>query len=92
MSDDLKLVKQLEKEIGIKFERVSLEKIGNWQVTGFAADDNGRVRSLKIRNKNKRRLPALLSKFQRLEKLDLAGNKINDISSLKELKNLKIKS
>jgi internalin A len=36
-----------------------------------------------------RHLPATLPKFQQLEKLVLAENQVNDISSLKELKNLK---
>jgi Leucine-rich repeat (LRR) protein len=87
-SDDLKLIEQLEKETGIKFERVSLKEIWIYDVTGFAADDNGRVRGLAIRSKKLLRLPALLSKFQRLEKLFLVGNEISDISSLKELKGL----
>jgi internalin A len=88
MSDDLKLVKQLEKEIGIELRRVPLERIGDIGVTGFAADDNWRVRGLAIWKKNLLRLPALLSKFQRLEKLILSDNQILDISSLKELKGL----
>ncbi|MCX6584105.1 MAG: leucine-rich repeat domain-containing protein [Candidatus Aminicenantes bacterium] len=89
-SDDLKRVKQFEKETGITLQRVSLEDIGEVEVTGFAADDNGRARGLSIRGKKRLRLPALLSKFQRLEKLVLPYNQISDISSLKELKNLKI--
>jgi len=88
MSDDLKLVQQLEKETGIKLERVPLKKIGRWEVTGFAADDNGRVWGLAIYEKKLRRLPAQLSKFQGLEHLGLGVNQISDISSLKELKGL----
>ncbi len=88
MSDDLKLVQQLEKETGIKLKRDPLEEIGRYDVTGFAADDNGRVRGLAIWGEKLRRLPTLLSKFQRLEKLDLSMNQISDISNLKELKGL----
>jgi small GTP-binding protein len=88
MSDDLKLVKQLQKKTGIKLKRVSLEEIGDWKVTGFEADDNGRVRGLAIWDIEMRYPPALLSKFQRLEKLGLGINQISDISSLKELKGL----
>ncbi|MCP5103904.1 MAG: hypothetical protein GY950_11020, partial [bacterium] len=73
MSEDLKRVEQLEKETGIKFERVPLKEMGLRSVTGFAADDNGRVRGLSIVGEELFRLPALLSKFQRLEKLVLAG-------------------
>jgi len=88
MSDDLKLIEQLEKETGITLKRVSLEVIGNSAVTGFAVDDDGRVRGLAIWSKELLRLPAPLSKFQRLEKLALPYNQISDISCLKELKGL----
>jgi small GTP-binding protein len=89
-SDDLTLIEQLEKEVGIELLRVPLEEIGEYYVTGFAADDNGRVRGLAIWEKKLLRLSVLLSKFQRLEKLVLAVNQISDISSLKELKGLTI--
>ncbi|MFC2146235.1 COR domain-containing protein [Acidobacteriota bacterium] len=85
---DLEFVRQLEKKTGITLMRLSLEKINKNGVTGFAVDDNGRVRSLAISNKKLRRLPALLSKFQRLEKLVLNNNQISDISNLNELKGL----
>jgi len=88
MSDDLKLVEQLQKETGIELERYSLEKIGKITINGFAADDNGRVRGLAIWHQKRLRLPALLSKFQRLEKLVLPSNQISDISGIKELKGL----
>jgi internalin A len=88
MSDDLKLVQQLEKEIGIQLKRVHMKEIGRYDVTGFEADHNGWVRGLAIWGENLPCLPALLSKFQRLEKLVLKFNQISDISSLKELKGL----
>ncbi|MCU0285637.1 MAG: leucine-rich repeat domain-containing protein [Acidobacteria bacterium] len=90
MSDDLKLIEQLEKETGIKLDRFSLEEIGGYKVTGFAADDNGRVRGLAIWEKKLRCLPAPLSKLQRLEKLVLADTQISDMSNLKELKRLTV--
>lgn len=90
MSDDLKLIEQLEKEMGIKLERISLERIETHGNTGFAADNKGRVRGLSIFGKRLQGLPTLLSKFQRLEKLVLYNNRINDISSLKELKRLTV--
>ncbi len=89
MSDDLRLVKQLQKETGIELPQIPMEKIVEFGVIGFAADNNGRVRGLAIWAKKLLRPPALLSKFQRLEKLTLWGTKISDISILKELKNLK---
>ncbi|HLP45294.1 MAG TPA: TIR domain-containing protein [Candidatus Deferrimicrobium sp.] len=87
-SDDLTLIEQLQKETGITLKRVPLEGIGSYKVNGFAADDDGAVRGLAICDKKLLRLPALLSKFQRLEKLVLMLNQISDISSLKELKGL----
>ncbi len=88
MSDDLKLIEQFEKETGIKLEPITMAEMGLQDVFGFAADDNGRVRGLTIWNKKLLRLPALLSKFQGLEKLVLVSTEISDISSLKELKGL----
>jgi internalin A len=87
-SDDLKLIQQLQLRMLLKLQRVPLERIGVDFKICFAADDNGRVQGLSIREKKLRRLPALLSKFQGLEKLALRGNQISDISSLKELKEL----
>ncbi|MCX6580349.1 MAG: leucine-rich repeat domain-containing protein, partial [Candidatus Aminicenantes bacterium] len=87
-TDDLKLIEQLQKETGITLKRVPMEEIGRYDVTGFAADDNGRVRGLSIWEKKLLRLPALLSKFQQLEKLALIGTQISDISSLNQLKGL----
>lgn len=46
LSDDLKLIKQFEREIGIELKRVFLHTIGKEPVTGFAADNNGWVNHL----------------------------------------------
>jgi hypothetical protein len=65
-----------------------MNEIGFYGLTGFAVDDNWRVRGLAICDEELRRPPALLSKFQRLERLAILGTQIRDISSLKELKGL----
>ncbi len=88
MTNDLDLVKQLEKEIGKKLKQVPLKKIGKGAITAFAKDDNGNVKGLSIFKVKLTGVPAVLSKFQRLEKLVLYDTQIKDISSLKELKGL----
>jgi hypothetical protein len=89
MTNDLDLVKQLEKEIGIKLKQVPLEMIGKKPLTAFAKDDNGNVKGLSIFKVKLTGVPAVLTKFQKLEKLFLYDTQIKDISSLKELKGLK---
>ncbi len=88
MTNDLDLVKQLEKEIGKKLKQVPLKEIGKKAITAFAKDDNGHAKGLSILSVKLPRLPAVLSKFQRLETLVLYETQISDISSLKELKGL----
>ena len=88
MTNDLDLVKQLEKEIRKKLRQVPLKEIGTVPMTAFAKEDNGHVKGLSICGVKLNCVPAVISKFQRLEKLDLAFNQISDISSLKELEGL----
>jgi hypothetical protein len=86
MTNDLDLVKELEREIGIKLKQVPLKKIGKGAITAFAKDDNGHVKGLSIFKVKLTGVPAVLSEFKRLEKLVLYDTRIKDISSLKELK------
>ncbi|MFC2145968.1 COR domain-containing protein [Acidobacteriota bacterium] len=86
MTKDLELLKQLEKEIGIKLMQVPLERITTETLIGFAADDNGHVKGLSLCDLRLTRVPELLTKFQQLEQLDLYKTQISDVSSLKELK------
>jgi len=69
-------------------EQVPLERIGKEVLTGFAKEHNGLVKALSICEVKLTGVPAVLSKFQRLEKLVLFDNLIRDISNLKELKGL----
>ena len=48
MSDDLKLVEQLEKEIGMELERVPMEKIVGYGVTGFIFSQQSNQRYIKL--------------------------------------------
>ncbi len=81
-------LKQLEKEIGNELEQIALKWIGVDPLTAFAKDDKGHVKGLSIFHLILARVPAILPKFQRLEKLVLVRNQISDISSLKDLKGL----
>ena len=85
MTKELELLKQLEKEIGTKLAQVPLERIGRQVMNAFAADHRGQVTGLSLCDLKLKRVPALLSTFTTLEKLDLYKNQISDISSLKEL-------
>ncbi|MCP4150344.1 MAG: leucine-rich repeat protein, partial [bacterium] len=87
MSDDLRLIKQLEEETGIKFKQVPMGKIGA-VVNGFATDNKGRVQGLVIWHEKLSPFPEFISKLQLLEKLIIYNTQISDISSLKELKRL----
>ena len=81
MSDDLKLINQLEREIGIKLQRRSQEEIGHIDISGFVADDEGRVQELAIRSRKMPCPPVLFSKFQGLEKLELSTDVISSLNS-----------
>ncbi|MCP4219939.1 MAG: AAA family ATPase [bacterium] len=89
MSDDLKLVEQLETEIGIKLPRIALEQIGRQDITGFAADDKDRVKGLSIWNHKLKVIPTQILKLKHLEKLALVDTHISDISSLHQLTKIK---
>lgn len=88
MNNDLELVKQLENELGIPLKPIDLRGLEVSLFAGFAADAKGRVRGLSLRACKLHRPPAMLPKFQSLEKLVLSANQISDISNLKELKGL----
>lgn len=88
MTDDLALIKELEKEIGKKLPRHNFANIMSYRNVGFAADDEGRVTGLNLEKMEIKAIPALLPRFQNLEKLDLYNNQIRDISPLAKLTNL----
>jgi hypothetical protein len=86
---DLKFIKQIEKELNIKLEK--LDEI-SWTSKGYTLNQNGQVIGLglcdcKIVNLN--RIISPLKELTSLTQLYLPSNQLSDISPLKELINLK---
>ena len=86
MADDLELIKQLEKETGEKLKRREFDDV--WTKKGFSMDENGNVNGLNLDGMELEKIPPLITRFHQLKKLFSRGNKISDISMLKELGNL----
>jgi Leucine-rich repeat (LRR) protein len=88
MSDDLKLVKQLEKEIGRNLVKRDIERIIESNQQGYALDEHKNVVGLNLSGFKLLGLPKSLSFFRHLEKLRLSGNNLNDFSGLEDLSSL----
>jgi internalin A len=72
MEKDLELIKQLEKEIGIKLEKVPFPQIDIAQTPCFSIDENKHVTGLNIDNiKLYHSFPTSLPNFYHLKKLSL---------------------
>jgi internalin A len=85
---DLDIIKQIEKELNIKLEK--LDKI-EWGSRGYTLNQNGQVTGLglfgcKINNLN--RIISPLKELINLMTLDLRDKQLSDISPLKDLMNL----
>jgi internalin A len=89
MAEDLKLIKQWEKEIDEKLKQCKFDEILKSFNKGFSMDKNGNVNGLNLDQMELEKIPLDLSKFYHLKILALKRNKINDISMLKGLGNLK---
>lgn len=94
---ELKLIKQLEKEIRVELKELSHYKIGiillsstsyKWYGPGFSVDKEGDVIGLNLPEMKLGALPVTLLKFNHLEKLSFYGTKIHDFSMLEKLTNL----
>jgi len=95
---ELKLIKQLEKEIGGKLEELSHDEIGlkisregilsHLTDPGFSVDAAGYVDGLNLHEIKLSALPLALLKFEHLEKLSFIDSKIRDLSMLEKLTNL----
>jgi hypothetical protein len=86
MANDLEIIKQLEKEIGGKLEIEELEKISDYFISGvYAVDEENRVIGLNLGQKGLSKIPQTLLKLSHLNVLNLVGNKIVNISPIKEL-------
>jgi internalin A len=89
MASDLELIKQLEKEIGIELKQLEFDEVWKRANNGFSMDENGIVKGVNLYDINLEKIPLIITKFHHLKILSLWGNKISDISMLKELGNLK---
>jgi internalin A len=89
MTDDLKIIKQLEKQIGRELKQRSFDEILNFENIYFSIDEKGRVTGLNL-EQIKITSPTLttLSTLHNLQRLILKSTKLTDISSLQRLSNL----
>jgi small GTP-binding protein len=94
---ELKLIKELEKEIGVELEEISLDKIGlrrskdGWSIfgaSGFAIDQNGNVIGLNLHDMELKSVPLKVLKFKYLKKLSFKDNRLEDISMIEKLTDL----
>ncbi len=88
MLNDLELIKQLEKEIGKKLEKIDFDEVEEYGNNGFALNEKGEVIGLNLDFVKLKLIPQLLSQFLHLEKLRLVHTGVSDVSTLGELKNL----
>ncbi|PKK82129.1 MAG: hypothetical protein CVT49_15375, partial [candidate division Zixibacteria bacterium HGW-Zixibacteria-1] len=85
---DLGIIKQIEKELKIKLER--LVKV-EWNSKGYTLDEKGKVTGLGFyvcKIKNLKRIITPLKELTNLTTLDLYYNQISELAPLKELKKL----
>ncbi|MCX6581491.1 MAG: hypothetical protein NT166_15060 [Candidatus Aminicenantes bacterium] len=93
---ELKLIRQLEKEIGVELKELSIDVIGlklelgaySWYGPGFSVDKEGDVIGLNLPEMKLRALPLSLFQFEHLEKLGFFDITIRDFSILEKLTNL----
>jgi Leucine-rich repeat (LRR) protein len=88
MSNDLDLIAQLEKEIGVKLKKLELGEIEKETTNGFAVNENGDVIGLNLDDLKSESLPKIFPKFQHLKCFSLVGTEIKDYSILQSLSNL----
>jgi internalin A len=89
VSSDLEHIEQLEKEIGRKLDKREFEEIKKYGQRGFALDENQQVIGLNLNGIKLDPVPAALSTFRHLQKLNLIGTQVKDISFLQGLSNLR---
>jgi len=86
MADDIKIIEQIEKQIGKKLKPLPLEDIR--KKNGYALDNTGKVKGLNLDGTKVKDI-SFLSKLGGLTHLSLANNHITDIMPLNALTNLK---
>lgn len=85
---DLDIIKQIEKELNVKLEK--LKNIGVFGY-GYTLSQKGQVTGLSLyecKIKNLNRIISPLKDLKNLTELNLYGNQLSDISPLEDLKNL----
>ncbi len=85
---ELKMIKELEKEIGKKLGEISFEKITQETKAGYAFDKRGDIVGLNLDKMKLKSVPLCLLKFKHLKTLSFYENQLTDISALKGLSNL----
>ncbi len=93
MPDDLAIIKELKKAIGIQLQQIEYDRIERYENNGYAVDEQGQVVGLNLDVIKKKNSPEILPKFKHLRKLSLTLTILKDysfISSLSRLTNLYI--
>ncbi|MCP5048664.1 MAG: GTP-binding protein [bacterium] len=88
MTDYRKMIVQLEKEIGKELKERKFQEIVGFRNQGFALGGDDNVIGLNLDAFGLKRLPESLATFHHLEKLNLIGNQLTDISALQGLTKL----
>ncbi|MCP4157140.1 MAG: leucine-rich repeat domain-containing protein, partial [bacterium] len=89
MTNDLEIIKRLEKNIGKKFKKAVINAIRYYHKSGYyAVNEENRVIGLNLSQTNLTKGPEELKALPGLVSLNLYDNQICDISFLKDLANL----
>ncbi len=87
MANDIDIIRQIEKQLGIELEPVPFEKIMVWGNNCYALDKTGQVQGLNLDNKKIKDI-SFLKNLGGLTHLSLIYNQITDLTPLRELTNL----
>ncbi len=88
MAEDIKIIEQIEKQIGKKLKHLPLKKIsGADKDKGYALDNTDQVQGLNLDGTKVKDI-SILENLVGLTHLSLANNQITDLTPLRELTNL----
>jgi internalin A len=88
MAQDLKIIKQIEIQIGEELKSLPLEEIMNWRNNGVVIDNTGQVKGLNLDIRKINDI-SFLKSLGGLTHLSLANNNITDLTPLRGIKHLK---
>jgi hypothetical protein len=83
----MEIIKQIEKQLGIKLKPVPFKYIMAWQNNGYALDKTGQVQGLNLDNREIKDI-SFLKNLSGLTYLSLKENQITDLTPLREFKHL----